>query len=128
MQGNTGLKNRNPLDALSEEEIDYYRENPDEIHELLNRETVRKKMIGFIVLVAVTLVTVSKAIPYLFEDIPGGSFVSDVVVDLIFEMGAALMGAVATLLFIEVTQARQYEENKQLYRALKAKLKRENKR
>jgi len=120
------LKTHDPLKALSEDELDYYRRNPDEIHELLNRETVRRKMIGWIVLVAVLLVTVSKIVPYFFEDIPGGSFVSDVVVDLVFEMGAALMGAVATLLFIEVTQARQYEENKQLYRALRAKLRAES--
>ncbi len=50
------------------------------------------------------------------------SFVASVVVDLVFETGAALMGAVATLLFVEIAQARQYEENKRLYRAVKAHL------
>jgi len=110
-----------PLASLSADELDYYRQNPEEIHELLNRETVRRKMIGWILLAAAVLVTLSKLIPFFFGDVIG-EFASEVAMDLVFEMGAALMGAIATLYFVEITQAQQYEENKRLYRALKARL------
>ena len=109
------------LVELSEEELDYYREHPEEIHELLSRETVKRQMAIWIALVAAVLVTVSKLIAYYFKDSLGG-FVVEVVVDLVFEMGAALMGAVATLVFVEMAQAEQYEENKRLYRACRERL------
>ena len=109
------------LVELSEEDLQYYREHPEEIHELLSRETVRRQMATWIALLAVVLVTASKLMAYGFKD-TFGSFVVEVVVDLVFEMGAALMGAVATLIFIEMAQAEQYKENKRLYRACRARL------
>lgn len=106
---------------LSDDELNYYRENPGEVHELLNRETVRRRLAVWIVLIAALLVTASKLVSYYFRDTLG-VFIVEVVVDLVFETGAALMGAVATLVFVEIAQARQYEENKQLYRAVRARL------
>ncbi|MEL6187727.1 MAG: hypothetical protein AAFU79_24155 [Myxococcota bacterium] len=109
------------LESISAEDLAYYRRHPNEVHELLNRETVRRNMIGWILALAVLLVASSKLAAYFLHDLTG-SFVASVVVDLVFETGAALMGAVATLLFVEIAQARQYEENKRLYRAVKAHL------
>ncbi len=111
---------------LPEDDLDYYRRNPEAIRELLSRETVRRKMAGWIVVVAMALVTASKLVAYYFRDTLG-DFVVDVVVDLIFETGAALLGAVATLVFIEMAQAKQFQENKRLYRAVKARLEEEKK-
>ena len=116
----TGTGNRE-LVELSEDDLNYYREHPEEIHELLSRETVRRQMAIWIAVVAAVLVTVSKLIAYYFKD-SLGLFIVEVVVDLVFEMGAALMGAVATLVFIEMAQAEQYRENKRLYRACRERL------
>ncbi len=107
------------LGEVSAEDLEYYRQNPGEVHELLNRETVRRKMIVWIVAIAVVLVAGSKLISVYLTDL-AGNFLASILVDLVFEMGAALMGAVATLLFVEIAQARQYEENKRLYRAVRA--------
>ena len=115
------MSNDHELLDLSEDDLTYYRDNPEAIRELLSRETVRRQMAGWIVAVAMLLVTTSKFVAYYFRDTLGDFFV-DVVVDLIFEMGAALMGAVATLVFVEMAQASQFEENKRLYRAVKARL------
>ncbi len=37
--------------------------------------------------------------------------IADTLVDLVFEMGAALIGSVATVIFIEHRQKKQYIEN-----------------
>ncbi|MEL7368161.1 MAG: hypothetical protein AAFN74_04555 [Myxococcota bacterium] len=112
------MKSHNVLNAISADDLEYYRQNPEEARELLNRETVRRKMIGWIVVLAAVLVAGSKLVAFYLSDLMG-DFIVSVLVDLVFEMGAALMGAVATLVFVEVAQAQQYEENKRLYRALK---------
>lgn len=112
------------LEGVSEEDLEYYRRNPEEARELLSRETVQRRTIGWVVLLAIVLVTASKLAGYYLRDVLG-EFVVEVVVDLVFETGAALMGAVATLLFVEIAQARQYAENKRLYRAVQAQLKAE---
>lgn len=98
---------------LTDADIQFFRENPDELSLLDNRQTFRMaRMIRFLVL-AVLFFAVSKLINAKFNDAIEQLF-NSVLVDLIFEMGAALIGAVATLIFIENEQRKQYRENIQM--------------
>ena len=66
-----------------------------------------------VLIVAVLFVGGSKLLAVRFSDqLP--SFISTVLVDVVFEMGAALIGAVATVIFISFQIRRQFERNLRL--------------
>lgn len=97
----------------TEEQVRFFRKHPKDLDIIFNRETVKLRMIGVMLLLAFVLVAGSKAFAFAY----GSSlhpFVSDVIVDILFEFGAALLGGAATVFFIEILQKRQFEENLRL--------------
>ncbi len=95
---------------LTPQQITYLRENPELLDLISDRESLGTKHLWRILVVAVVLVALSKVIAINYEN-QIDQLIANVVVDLVFEMGAALIGSVATVIFIQHRQRRQFIEN-----------------
>ena len=97
-------------DALTDAQIAYLRDHPEVMDLIGDRENLRTRHLWRILLAAVVLVALSKVIAVRLDS-AFDQVVADVIVDLVFEMGAALIGSVATVIFIEHRQRKQFIEN-----------------
>ncbi len=75
-----------------------------------NRENLGVRHLWRILWIAAGLVGLSKIIAVTYGD-EIDQFIINVTVDLVFEMGAALIGSVATVIFIQHQQRRQFADN-----------------
>lgn len=97
-------------DALTEAQIAYLRDHPEILNLIGDRESLGTRHLWRILIAALALVALSKVIAMPFDN-AFDQVVADTLVDLVFEMGAALIGSVATVIFIEHRQKKQYIEN-----------------
>lgn len=97
---------------LSDDHIRYFRDHPEMLDLIGDRETLGLRNLWRILWIAVFLVALSKIISVTYGD-EIDQFVINVASDLVFEMGAALIGSVATVIFIQYQQKRQFAENVQ---------------
>lgn len=95
---------------LSDAQIRQFRDNPDLFELISDRESLNLWRFWILLLAAVGLVALSKIISVSIGD-EYEQFFLTVLSDLVFEMGAALIGSIATVIFIEIQQKRQFEEN-----------------
>lgn len=98
---------------LTEEHIRYFRDNPEMLDLISDREDFHFFRYFAMFVGAVLLVAASKVIAFNYAD-RVSQLVNTVVIDLVFEMGAALIGSVATVMFLGLQQKRQFERNLRL--------------
>ncbi len=106
---------------ITEQQILFFRENPEKLNLIFDREVVQSRLLMRVFVAAILMVAGSKVIGYKYTDL-FSQFINDVVVDLIFECGAALLGAVATAFFIEMQQKKKFEENLKLRNLIEARI------
>lgn len=95
---------------LSDAQIALFRDNPDLLDLVGDRETVQFRYMWYFLFVSFLLVAASKVVRAVFSEyleIP----LFDIFSDLVFEMGAAVIGSVATVIFLNVQKRRQFESN-----------------
>lgn len=97
-------------DALTDAQIAYLRDHPEILNLIGDRESLGTRHLWRILIAALALVALSKVIAVRFDN-AFDQVIADTLVDLVFEMGAALIGSVATVIFIEHRQKKQYIEN-----------------
>lgn len=97
-------------EALTDAQIAYLRDHPEIMSLIGDRESLGTRHLWRILVAAVVLVGLSKLLAAQFDNV-FDQMVSDIVVDLVFEMGAALIGSVATVIFIEQREKKQFIEN-----------------
>lgn len=97
-------------DALTEAQIAYLRDHPEILNLIGDRESLGTRHLWRILIAALALVALSKVIAVRFDN-AFDQVIADTLVDLVFEIGAALIGSVATVIFIEHRQKKQYIEN-----------------
>ena len=95
---------------LTDNHIRQFRDNPELMNLIGDRETLNLRNLWRILAIAALLVAVSKALSFNFAD-EYVQWIFDVFNDLIFEMGAALIGSIATVIFIQYQEKRQFEDN-----------------
>ncbi|WBU53634.1 hypothetical protein [Paracoccus sp. SCSIO 75233] len=95
---------------LTDQQVRYLRDNPELMSLIGDRESLGSRHLWWILVVAVLLVALSKVLATKFDN-AFDQFAVDVVVDLVFEMGAALIGSVATVIFIKHRERKQFVEN-----------------
>ena len=108
---------------LTDDDIKYFIDNPQELDLIGDRELVQTRLLRRLLGLAVVCIVASKLIGFQFGD-QLGEFVNGVVVDLTFELGAALLGAVATVYFLEIQQRKQFAENTAFIREVRERMKR----
>ncbi|MCL6284354.1 hypothetical protein M3P21_12545 [Ruegeria sp. 2012CJ41-6] len=96
--------------SLTDEQIGYFRDHPEMLDLIGDRETLGLRNLWRILWIAVFLVSVSKILSVSYGD-EFDLFFFNVVSDLVFEMGAALIGSVATVIFIQYRQKQQFQDN-----------------
>jgi hypothetical protein len=95
---------------LTEDQVRCFKDNPSLMTLVGDRETLGLRNLWRILWIAAALVAVSKIIAVKLGD-EVDQFLINVASDLVFEMGAALIGSVATVIFIEYQNRRQFTEN-----------------
>ena len=94
---------------VTEEEIAYFREHPDEIDEITAPVNVHKHFLWLGLLSGTVLVGTSKALTYseFLAFVRKG--LKEFVVDIVFEVGVALIGAAITAYLLGILMNRQQE-------------------
>jgi len=110
-----------PRPVPTDEQVRFFQKHPRDLDIIFNRETVKLRIIGMMLVLAIIMVLGSKLIAFSYGDVLN-RFVSEVVVDLLFEFGAALLGGVVTVFFLEILQKRQLRENLQLRREIERRI------
>lgn len=95
---------------LTDDQIRQFRDNPELFDLIGDRETLSLRNLWRILILAAILVGSSKILAITYGDEIDQLFI-DIISDLVFEMGAALIGSVATVIFIQYQEKRQFEEN-----------------
>ncbi|MBA4492029.1 hypothetical protein [Paracoccus sp. S1E-3] len=97
-------------EALTDAQIAYLRDHPELLDLIGERETLGTRHLWRILIAALILVALSKVIAARFDN-AFDQVIADTLVDLVFEMGAALIGSVATVIFIEHRGKKQFIAN-----------------
>ncbi|PID36167.1 MAG: hypothetical protein CR993_06510 [Rhodobacterales bacterium] len=107
---------------LTDDHIRRLQCEPDLLDLINERESLSSRSLWSILGIAAVLMLLSKIIAVKMLDEYEQLFV-DVSVDLVFEMGAALIGSVATVIFIEHREKRQTRENIRFRSAVQKRIK-----
>ena len=95
-------------DELSEEELTYFRDHPDMIDEVTAPVNVHKLFLWVGALLGTLLLALSKWIKYTEHPILAESVI-EFGVDIVFEIGVALIGAAVTAYILGILLNRQQE-------------------
>lgn len=106
---------------LTDRQVEYLRDHPEILDMIGDRSSLGTRHLWRLLVAAVVLVALSKLLVARFDDALGQMF-ADVIVDLVFEMGAALIGSVATVIFIEHREKKQFIENIQFRNAVQRRI------
>ena len=82
--------------TVTQEEVEYFREHPDEIDEITTPINVHKMFLLFGTLLGVLLVGISKILKFSSVLFFLHRYFQEFLVDIVFEIGVALIGAAVT--------------------------------
>ncbi len=95
---------------ITDEVVEYYRKNPDELDLLIDKEDFNIKFLSYFFVIGLVLTVGSRGLAFLFADV-WGEFINHVVLDVASEVGIAIFGGAVTAYLLEYLQKKQYEEN-----------------
>ncbi len=107
---------------LTDDHIRRLQREPDLLDLINERESLSSRSLWSILGIAAVLMLLSKIIAVKVLD-AYDQLAIDVTADLVFEMGAALIGSVATVIFIEHREKRQTKENIRFRSAVQKRIK-----
>jgi hypothetical protein len=110
---------------INDELIEFYKNNPDELDLIIDKEYFYGKFIKFFFVIGIVLTILSRTLKYLFED-TWASFINDVVLDIFSELGIAIFGGAITTFLLEKLNQKQYEQNIALRREIMRRIKENN--
>jgi len=102
-------------DEVTEEELSYFRDHPDQIDEVTAPVNVHKLFLWAFSLLGVALVGLSKILKY-HELVALSEGYREFVIDIVFEVGVALIGAAIIAHFLGILLDKQ-QENAAKWRA-----------
>ncbi len=95
---------------ITESVLDFYEKNPEELNMISNREEIQLGILKYFFIVSIVLIAGSRTIIYLFGENLTNYF-TEVVFEVTFEVGNAILGGVLAAFLIERLQKKQYEKN-----------------
>lgn len=114
---NIGIKKQ----EVTEEIIEYYRKNPEELDLLIDKEDFNIRFLSYFFIFGLVLTVGSRVLSFMFADI-WGEFINHVVLDVASEIGIAIFGGAVTAYLLEYLQKKQYEENMAFRNEIKKRL------
>jgi len=99
------------MKKLTETELAFYRKHPELIQAVGDKATIYRVILVVVFVIGFLFVVLSKVVKYAFD--PGSaSWLVELSVDLVFELGVALWGGVATTVLLQDYVKRQYSEGR----------------
>jgi len=118
----------NPLSRLfsdrqeiTQEVIDYYEENPEELDLIINKEYFHIAFLGVFFILGIGITIGARVISYFFADTLG-TFVDKVILDILSELGIAIFGGAVVAYLIEFLNKQQYQQNLRFRKEVKEQL------
>ena len=108
---------------VSQEEVEYFANNPDEIDEFTTPLNIHKIFLTIGIMLGIVLVTFSKLIKYNVLEFFETKLINEIIIDLVFEIGIALIGAAVTAYLLGVLLNRQQSNAKKWRNELRKKIK-----
>lgn len=102
---------------IPKEEIAFYRTHPELIQALGDKATIHRVILIAVFATGFLLVVVSKSLEYGFAG-SAMPWLVELTVDLVFELGIALWGGVATTVLLQDLIKRQYREGRRYQNAI----------
>ncbi|MGD9234978.1 MAG: hypothetical protein PVH67_14060 [Desulfobacterales bacterium] len=96
---------------LTKDELAFYQKHPELIRAVGDKATIYRVILLVVFVVGFLLVTISKVVKYAFND-ASTVWLVELSVELIFELGVALWGGVATTVLLQDFVKRQYSEGR----------------
>jgi hypothetical protein len=104
---------------ISEELIQHFEKNPDELDLMINKEYFNSLYLGTIFTIGLGVTVSSRLIQYLYGDTMG-DFINNVVFDVVSELGIAIFGGAIVAYLIEFSNKKQFQRNIAFRRKIKA--------
>ena len=105
------------MKKLSKDELAFYRKHPELIQAVGDKATIYRVVLLVVFAVGFLLVVISKVVQYAFGE-GSGPWLVELTVDLVFELGVALWGGVATTVLLQDYVKRQYSEGRRYQQAI----------
>jgi|GEM_PF-3430044 len=103
-------------DKVTEAELAFYRKHPELVHAFGDKTTIHRFVLIAVFVVGFLLVAASKVIKYIYGDASAPGV--ELTVDLIFELGVALWGGVATTVLLQNYVEKKHREGRQYQREI----------
>lgn len=107
--------------TVTDEDVRYFAEDPRRLEMLDVRETGRYQTQVYLLILAIAFIVISKLLVARYDDAVE-HLLNGVLVDLFFEIGSALIGALTVLLFLRRNEVHQFRENLELRRQIEARI------
>nr|WP_315029254.1 hypothetical protein [uncultured Chryseobacterium sp.] len=95
---------------ITEEIVDFYKNNPKELDLIKDKEYFYGKFIKFFFIIGIFLTVLSRVLKFIFEG-TRAAFINDIILDVFSELGIAIFGGAITAYLLEKLKERQYKEN-----------------
>lgn len=96
--------------TITEQELEYYRKHPELVQAVGDKTIIFRVVLVLVFVIGFLLVAFSKLVKYGFGC--GSDCLVELAVDLIFELGVALWGGVATTVLLQTYVERKYKEGR----------------
>jgi len=106
-------------EEITEDTISHFEKNPDELDLIINKEYFNAFYLGLIFLVGLVITATARIVQYFYGE-SWGDFVSNVVLDVLSEVGIAIFGGAVVAYLIEFMNKKQYQRNIAFRRKVKA--------
>lgn len=97
-------------EEISEETIQYFEKNPEELDLIVDREVFHIAYLWFAFVLGILITILARTVQY-FWGANLGDFINTVILDVISELGIAIFGGAVVGYLIEHLNKKQYEQN-----------------
>jgi len=99
------------MQRITEQELKFYRKYPELVRAVGDKQSIYRVVLVAVFVAGFDLVASSKAVKFGLVESPGAAM-AEMVIDLIFEMGVALWGGVATTVLLQSYVEKKYKEGR----------------
>ncbi len=96
--------------AITEEIIRHYGDNPDELELIIDREYFHAVYLGIVFIIGFSITVLSRVLQFFYGDVLG-DFVNTVILDVGSELGIAIFGGAVVAYLIEFLNKKQFQQN-----------------
>ena len=108
----------------TKEDLIYYKEHPEELENYVNKDYIHIRFLRFFFFLSLIIVFVTKTMTFYYSGI-WSKYITDVLLDIIYKCGLALLGGTITAYLLGYLRQREYVESMKYRNMIHEKLKEE---